>query len=268
MQKVYNKKTKNLAFYKQKADSSFWNKHWHDCSSKNQIVCQNYSELKYFLDKYCPDKEAKILEAGCGNARVVYFMNFYGYLNSYGIDYADKTVDKVKSFFPNLKISKQDVEKTIFVDNFFDMYLSFGVIEHSHDGYHNIISEAKRIVKREGYFVFSFPHISLLRKIKILLGVYSVKELPQKFFYQYCFDYKNVVKEFKRKNFILIDKMRYDGIKGFKDEFRLFKPVLQLLYDYSGESKTIMTLKAILNKFLTLFASHIIFLVFKNDNKS
>ena len=64
-------------------------------------------------------KEGKNLEGGCGLGGNVYCLHYYGY-SAFGVDFAEKTVEKISKYFPELKIIKGDVRSLEFDDEFFD----------------------------------------------------------------------------------------------------------------------------------------------------
>lgn len=101
----------------------------------------------------------------------VYWLAKSGY-DSYGVDYARKTVDLIHRFMPKLKATCHDVRYINFNDNFFDGYWSLGVIEYFYEGYEEIVKEAKRVIKRDGFLFLSFLSMSILRRFKARLGLY------------------------------------------------------------------------------------------------
>ena len=108
-----------------------------------------------------------------------------------------------------------------------DGYISVGVIEHFWDGYDEIILEMSRTVRQGGYIFVSFPYMSPLRRFKNKLRLYQRDNsngvnLDKNTFYQFALNPKTVIKKFKENNFVLIETYSFDGIKGFKDEIRIF----------------------------------------------
>lgn len=213
----------------------YWDSRW-DVKNFEKIVKNGIKErliIKTTLKFVRPDKSKKILEGGCGNGQFVYAFNKLGY-DSYGIDYAPKTISKIKTIFPELNVSIGDVRKLDFPNRYFDGYWSIGVIEHFFEGYKPIISEMERVIKPGGFLFITFPHLSILRKIKIKLGCYPLfdeKIIGQETFYQFALDHCHVIEEIKEYNFTLVKKTPYSGTKGFKDEISFLKPLLQKIYD-------------------------------------
>lgn len=127
----------------------------------------------------------------------------------------------------------------------------------------------RRVLINGGYVFLTFPYMSPLRRLKAKLGLYKEFNGEEKeSFYQFALDWKTVIKDFKLLGFELLDKRPISGIKGFKDEVSLFKPLLQRVFDYQGKSLGIKGFKFVLDKVSTAFgAGHMIFLVFRNSKR-
>ena len=169
----YNKENKRLVVIKKKADENYWETHWVSENVEKQVklgLCDKV--IKKISNKYLP-KKGKIVDAGCGVGQNVYALEKYGF-ESYGIDFAKETIQKTKMHFPNLKVYVQDVRHMEFPDGYFDGYWSLGVIEHFWRGYDEVIKEAYRVLKPGGFVFLTVPAMSLLRRLKAILGLYPI----------------------------------------------------------------------------------------------
>ena len=268
MNKYYDQKNNRLVFTGKTATPDYWDNQWDvegfkkiiESGLKNRLIVNNTKKYVY------PNKSKKILEAGCGNGQFVYALDRLGY-DAYGVDYAEKTVARTKSLFPGLKITIQDVRKLDFPDNYFDAYWSIGVIEHFFEGYERILGEIHRVLAPGGYLFITFPHMSLLRRLKVKLRVYPPFQdgiIQKEEFYQFALDHDEVIKKFKQNGFVLRQKVPYSGTKGLKDEISIVRKFLQKVYD----SKNILL--RIFNYGLSVFSarlsSHAILLVFQKEH--
>lgn len=265
MQKYLDTKNNRLVFTGKSAGPDFWDKAWDVENFKKVIEGGKNNRLVIgTTKKFLPAKSSpKILEAGCGNGQFVLAFHNLGY-DAYGVDYADKTIAKTKSIFPELKISVQDVRKLEFPNDYFDAYWSVGVIEHFFNGYQEILEEIKRVVKPGGYAFISFPHMSLLRKLKVKLGLYppfDEKILDKENFYQFALDHDKIIENIANSGFILEKKIPNDGTKGLKDEISFLKPPLQKIY--SSRNFFLRVLNYSLSLLLAKFSSHAVLLVFR-----
>lgn len=230
--KFYDSENKRIIVFEKSATPEFWNEHWQTDNFFKEVTSgKNNRLVKKFTNKFLPHG-AKILEGGCGVGQNVFGLNFWGY-NAYGVDFAKKTIKKIKENFPELKTSVQDVRKLDFEDNFFDGYWSLGIIEHFIEGYDEILKEAKRAIKPGGYLFLTFPYMSPLRKLKVKLGNYEnfKSNLKTDKFYQFILDAEKVKTNVEKYGFKLVLKHPFDATKGLKDEVSLLRLLLQKIYD-------------------------------------
>ncbi|MEW5897166.1 MAG: class I SAM-dependent methyltransferase [Nanoarchaeota archaeon] len=97
-------------------------------------------------------KEAKILDAGCGQGLLVEEFHERGY-DITGID----------AFYGSKLVKKGNILKNSFKDNSFDVILCLDVIEHFQlNEQEALIAELARILKPEGKLIFSIPNMAHL----------------------------------------------------------------------------------------------------------
>ncbi|MBT3817674.1 MAG: class I SAM-dependent methyltransferase [Candidatus Magasanikbacteria bacterium] len=264
--RYFDSNYQRLVYIEQKADPKYWDKLW-DVKNFKKIVSsiRKISFVYSNTTKYL-SKGAKILEGGCGKGQYVYALDNWGY-DTYGIDYAKNTIEHINKHFPELQVICGDVRKLPYKKDFFDGYWSFGVIEHFYNGYDDILKEMKRVIKSNGFLFITFPHMSLLRKIKSKLGGYPLfdTQMGDDNFYQFALDYKRVVKDLEMYGFSLKKKKYLDGVKGLKDEILIGKKYLQKLYD--ARSFVLKVFKHSLGICLAPVTSHSILLVMELKDK-
>ena len=142
------------------------------------------------------------------------------------------------------------------------------MLEHFWDGYQPVIKEMQRVLANGGYVFLSFPYMSPLRKLKAKLGLYREYDgQGRENFYQFVLDHDAVVRDFEARGFKLMEKAPSAGLKGFKDEVSLFKPVLQKLFSYKGENLLIRGIRFLLDHLLAVFAGHTVFLVLRTEKQ-
>lgn len=264
MKKYFDKENNRLIFNQQAASPTYWDEHWDMENFPESVKKGGRNRLIMSITKRYlpPQKNKKILEGGCGKGQLVYAFKELGY-DAYGIDYAKRTVDKTNKLFPELKISFGDVRKTEFPDNFFDGYWSIGVIEHFFEGYASVIREMERIIKPGGFLFVAFPHFSLLRKLKVKLGLYPLFDANRnrEDFYEFVYDCGDVINEIEKYNFVNYKKIIYGGTKGLKDEVSFFHPLLQKIYDSNNIFLRILNYGS--SVILSKFSSHSALLIFR-----
>ena len=115
--------------------------------------------------KWIHSPSDQILEAGCGLGRVVKYIYDKGYKNVKGIELNEAGVKWVNENFPELDIIQGDVLEMPYEEDFFDVILSYGVVEHFRKGLHEPLLAHYRILKPGGVVVFTVPSANVIRSI-------------------------------------------------------------------------------------------------------
>lgn len=120
------------------------------------------------------DRNIKIIELGCGKGNIVERLKALGFNNVTYCDIKDQFDGKVKLMDFNKKLK--------FKSNSFNLAISTEVIEHLENKYF-FFREVKRILKKNGHFIFSSPNIFNIanRIIYFLRGrfiEFNEKEFP------------------------------------------------------------------------------------------
>jgi 2-polyprenyl-3-methyl-5-hydroxy-6-metoxy-1,4-benzoquinol methylase len=129
-----------------------------------------------YAEQYCEGKI--VLDYGCGNGYGSFFLSKISH-NITAVDINKAVIEMCKQNYQADNLSFQAVEpekKTFFKDAYFDVVVSFQVIEHIYDvrGY---LNEMKRVLKDDGVFIITTPN----RKYRLYpfqkpLNPYHVRE--------------------------------------------------------------------------------------------
>lgn len=260
---IYLPDKQALAFYKQKANAEFWDKHWE--TDQLQAIIRKTTDDGIFIPlvkKYLP-KESVVLEGGCGMGHIVHALQYHGF-KAIGVDYAAQTVQKVNEAVPELDVRLGDVFALDLPEESLDGYISVGVIEHFWEGYGPIINEMHRTLRKGGFLFVSFPYMSPLRRFKVFLNIYRTaqkQELDGRVdtFYQFALSPSRLRSDLEELGFEFSEVLTYAGVKGFKDEVSLFRSWLQQVYD----GKRAVYLRKYLDHLFKPFASHSALLVMR-----
>jgi len=256
---------KQLICIEEDASRDYWDSHWNfNKEIAGSVINTKNTFVSKITKKYLKNNDGLILEGGSGiGANVASLVN-NGYM-CIGVDYAEKTVNKINQYIPELDIRIGDITRLKFEDSYFIGYWSIGVIEHYWEGYRSIMLEMRRVIKNDGYLFLSFPCMSLLRRLKIVLRLYKLfdGDKQPKSFYQFILNQKLVIKDFQNMGFKLIKSIPFDGIKGTKDEVLIIKSLLQKIYDYNNNNILFKLIKKIVDLILVPVGSHCVLLVFR-----
>lgn len=260
--KYFDINNNRLVYIGSKSDNEYWDNHWDNDKFEKNIKNSRNFLVSNTTKKYLP-KGSEILEGGCGIGQNVYLIEKQGYKCT-GLDYAQKTVDKIKELVPDMDVRLGDVRNLEFKDNSFDGYWSLGVIEHFYNGYGEIINEMNRVIKKDGILFLTVPSMSWLREYKAKNNKYPVwieSEENIENFYQFALNPKKVIKDFEDIGFELLEQKPYDGFKGLKDEIRFLKKPMQFMYD--SDFIILKVIRKIIDFFIKNFTSHMTLFVFR-----
>lgn len=125
-------------------------------NSKNLLVRFVHTNRLNQIIKCMPSKNGiKVLDAGCGEGHLIEKLNKKNFY--YGVDITDIALQKAKKRCPHAEFYKMDLSKIDFNDGFFDVVICTEVLEHIFD-YKKVINELKRVLKKDGYLILTFPN--------------------------------------------------------------------------------------------------------------
>ena len=141
---------------------------WNDAPGKKVI-------LSAFID-LIKNQDNKIIDIGGGNG---YFINEIKKRNPinidksqeyYAIDISIEATIKAIEKYKDINFMQMNAMKLIFEDDFFDIVISYGAIEHIKNP-QNAIDEIYRVLKNEGLFLLMIPILvyRILNEEQVLL---------------------------------------------------------------------------------------------------
>ena len=128
----------------------------------------------------------KVLEAGCGNGRVIVYLSMHGIKNVSGIEANENIVQDFKSKFPQFDVRYGDIMNLPPDLKNHDVVLSYGVVEHFLDGPSRPLAQMCKDLSATGTAIVTVPFFSLFRKIKYIF--YEGRKWD-KSKYPYCPDF-------------------------------------------------------------------------------
>lgn len=126
--------------------------------------------------EYLHDKNAKILEAGCGLGKAVKYFYDLGFKNVCGIELNQESIDVIKRLHPELDVIQGDVLHMPYPQASFDVVVSYGVVEHFPDGPQGPLKSAYDALKPGGIAVVTVPSFNKLRQIQYFLSYFDPRK--------------------------------------------------------------------------------------------
>lgn len=163
----------------------------------------------------------KVLEAGCGNGRVIVWMKSHGVKNICGIEANGEIVKEFKKRFPKFDVRCGDIMNLPKDLKKHDVVLSYGVVEHFSDGLSRPLYQMCQDLSETGIAIVTVPFLSVFRKIKYLVFEHrrwnkaEYPYCPEFYangdFYMYLLTKKEFKYELRKAGFHVI-KHRYTAI--------------------------------------------------------
>ncbi len=151
-------------FYTVKPVEEKWDETWGaDDIQRHLDTIPRFPQLLKLFDKHLKPGN-RVLEAGCGMGRWVIHLSKRG-MDVIGIDYSENAVKSIEKYDSRLRIDLGDVMGLPYKDDSFDVYLSFGVIEHVEENRDRILREAYRILRPGGLIIVSVPLLNSIARV-------------------------------------------------------------------------------------------------------
>lgn len=121
---------------------------WNELAYKKSFTTPLQMDL---VNKYI-QKDAVVLDVGCGYGRSLNELHLNGFTRLYGIDFSEKMIERAKSQYPFLNLKVQGNKNINFPDNTFDAVLLFAVLTciPQNTNQLHLIKEIKRVLKPGG----------------------------------------------------------------------------------------------------------------------
>lgn len=224
---IFKKHNDRLSlFINKESEANYWEEYWNNSQYlSNLIITGKQGNLREFqkpIEKYV-NKADLILEAGCGPGAIVTALTSRGY-KSIGLDNESKVIRFAKSQIPKEYLIIGDVTSVSLPNNCLGTYMSFGVVEHFIKGPGLVLSQAYRLLKKNGVALISVPYLNPIRKkyLKYIFCEDSQKSKKYDFFQYYysISEFKTILEEY---SFNLIDIYPYAIYAFVTREIKNFK---------------------------------------------
>lgn len=177
-----------------------WDEVWRIDNIERNMAKLDYPEYWEIFDKYI-SKEDKLIEAGCGLGKWINYFSTRGY-NITGIDYSTVAIEALKEYNSSFKVELGDITAIPFENESFNVYLSFGVLEHlqREEVLQKAIDEIYRILTLNGVAIITIPYLNIANfKFALWNHIWSWKT-ENKNFFEYNYTIKSFLSHFDLKN--------------------------------------------------------------------
>lgn len=189
--------------YRAHNTKDYWEKRWKGIPIDSAVSNTDVYPLKY-AQMVVGNKTDRILEAGCGNGRVLQHYDNHGY-NIEGFDYIEDVIHRLKEANPSLKVCCADVTNLNYESNSFNSILAFGLYHNLEVGLDKAIDETYRILKPNGLLCASFRADNFQNRLNDKLAEKkktTTSKLLQ-FFHKLNLKKKELEKLFKKSGFVI-----------------------------------------------------------------
>ncbi len=174
-------------------NKNYWNGAWQNVentiSKRNVFYLIDTIKLEYILPLLKDNtREIKILEIGCGSARLSCFIASNGY-NVMGLDFSKNALLVAKNNFKLINnigdFILGDVKNLPFENNSYDVVISTGLLEHFRDP-QIVVDEMVRVLKDGGLFFSDIvpKKFSLLKSLDFLVKLLFWIRWPEDNYYE------------------------------------------------------------------------------------
>ena len=211
--------------YRRDNNKNYWTKRWENIPVDNPMDNPGVYPLKYAKMTVEDDKSGSILEAGCGNGRILRYFHDRGY-NITGMDFIKVAIEKLKDSDPSLKAEVGDITNLDYADKSFKYVLAFGLYHNLEKGLDLSIKETFRILTSGGRVCASFRADNIQTKLTDWLEERRSKKLVSNddvsSFHKMNLTKKGFIHIFKNAGF-LIESIRSEENMPILYKFKFFR---------------------------------------------
>lgn len=181
---------------------AYWKKRWESID----VDRGDYDPEKYpgrYAEEMISRVNGRLLEAGCGNGRVLISLHSRGY-NISGFDFISAAVEKIKGRFPQIDVIPADVLKLPYEEKSFSGVMAFGL-------YHSLppenipqaLQETGRVLKDDGLLIASIRADNVQNFINDIIENRKIGSRGRKSFHKVNLTVDEACSLFKRNGFFV-----------------------------------------------------------------
>jgi SAM-dependent methyltransferase len=163
--------------YRNTNNKEYWENRWEDIPADKPMNNSKIYPLKYskLAIEY---NDGPILEAGCGNGRILRYYHDRGY-EIHGFDFIKVAIDKLKEVDSKLSVDVGDITNLTYEDESFKYLLAFGLYHNLENNLEAAIKESYRILQKNGIVCASFRADNFKNRITDWLAKRKEKKISK-----------------------------------------------------------------------------------------
>jgi 2-polyprenyl-3-methyl-5-hydroxy-6-metoxy-1,4-benzoquinol methylase len=146
----------------------FYNQSWTNALANEREDFGDLGASLQFIEQNNIPRESKILEIRCATGKLCHELSIKGFYDVVGIDISNVAIHYGKAKYPHLSLHSYDGNDLNFLEENFDICLSFDVVEHIPD-INKHFQSVINILSPSGKYLFQTPNIlsnSVIETIK------------------------------------------------------------------------------------------------------
>lgn len=208
--------------YRYKNNYDYWNDRWKNLSVDESMTNSNIYPLRQAISLINNDVNGRILEAGCGNGRVLRYFHSKKFKIT-GIDFIKSSVEKLKEADNSINVLHSSIFETPFEDGRFKYVLAFGLYHNFEKDINKALLETNRIMQKKGLICASFRADNIQNRIIDFLFEKNYKDSKsKKFFHKKNFTKSDIINLFETSNFSIINVETSINV-SFLHKLKLFR---------------------------------------------
>tara|TARA_B100001057_G_C22866175_1_gene956561 strand:- start:1055 stop:1849 length:795 start_codon:yes stop_codon:yes gene_type:complete len=192
--------------YRRDNNKNYWTKRWENIPVDSPMDNLSVYPLRYANMTIQDDKSGRIMEAGCGNGRILRYFHDKGY-DIVGMDFIKVAIQKLKESDPSLKVEVGDITNLEYADKSFKYILAFGLFHNLEKGLELSIKETFRILASGGRVCASFRADNIQTRLTDWLAERRSKNLlnnsDESSFHKMNLTKKEFINLFKNAGFLI-----------------------------------------------------------------
>jgi len=187
-----------------KNNYKYWHDRWDNIDVDESMVNSNIYPLKNAISLIGNDRKEEILEAGCGNGRLLRYYHEKKFKIT-GIDFIKISIEKILKADNTISAFHASIFEMPFKNDKFMYVLAFGLYHNFQNNALDALNETNRVMMKDGLICASFRADNFQnRAIDLLYNLNYKGDKSNQYFHKRNFSKKDLIRLFEKSNFSII----------------------------------------------------------------